>query len=87
VDLSHAGLGTRTSRYALIIDDLVVKYAEVCTSPVPDLQYRLFYGLTWFSRLSLLVASPSRALMPFSLLFEVYSKKVKKIRKICNRLK
>ncbi|EGN94556.1 hypothetical protein SERLA73DRAFT_62273 [Serpula lacrymans var. lacrymans S7.3] len=29
VDLSAVGFGTRTARYALIIDDLVVKYVEV----------------------------------------------------------
>ena len=29
LDLSGLGLGTRTGRYALIIDDLIVKYAEV----------------------------------------------------------
>jgi peroxiredoxin len=29
VDLSKHGLGTRTNRYAIILDDLVVKYVEV----------------------------------------------------------
>lgn len=28
-DLSQIGWGTRTARYAMIIDDLIVKYAEV----------------------------------------------------------
>ena len=31
VDLSAAGLGVRTARYAIIVDDLVVKYVGVCT--------------------------------------------------------
>ncbi|KAF9238247.1 thioredoxin-dependent peroxidase [Melanogaster broomeanus] len=29
LDLSHHGFGTRSARYAMIIDDLVVKYVEV----------------------------------------------------------
>lgn len=29
VDLSAVGFGTRTARYAMIIDNLVVKYVEV----------------------------------------------------------
>lgn len=29
-DLSAPGLGIRTARYAMIIDDLVVKYLGVC---------------------------------------------------------
>jgi alkyl hydroperoxide reductase 1 len=33
VDLSKMGLGVRTARYALIVDDLVVKYAEVRAPP------------------------------------------------------
>ncbi|KAF9500311.1 Redoxin [Pleurotus eryngii] len=33
LDLSALGLGTRTNRYALIIDDLVVKYVEVEPAP------------------------------------------------------
>ncbi|KAF7295640.1 Peroxiredoxin [Mycena indigotica] len=33
LDLSGHGLGTRTARYALIIDDLVVKYVEVEAGP------------------------------------------------------
>ncbi|KAF8915809.1 1-Cys peroxiredoxin isozyme [Mucidula mucida] len=33
VDLAHVGFGTRTGRYALIIDDLVVKYVELEPGP------------------------------------------------------
>ncbi|KAF7314074.1 Peroxiredoxin [Mycena chlorophos] len=33
VDLTANGLGIRTSRYAMIIDDLVVKYVEVEPAP------------------------------------------------------
>ncbi|KII85642.1 hypothetical protein PLICRDRAFT_115960 [Plicaturopsis crispa FD-325 SS-3] len=33
VDLTGAGLGVRTSRYAIILDDLVVKYVEVEPAP------------------------------------------------------
>ncbi|KIJ62328.1 hypothetical protein HYDPIDRAFT_114843 [Hydnomerulius pinastri MD-312] len=29
LDLSHRGFGTRTARYAMILDDLVVKYVKV----------------------------------------------------------
>ena len=29
MDLTDRGLGIRTARYAMIIDDLVVKYVEV----------------------------------------------------------
>jgi len=33
VDLTDKGLGVRTARYAMIIDDLVVKYVEVESAP------------------------------------------------------
>ncbi|KAJ7100885.1 1-Cys peroxiredoxin isozyme [Mycena belliarum] len=33
VDLTERGLGLRTARYAMIIDDLVVKYIEVESAP------------------------------------------------------
>ncbi|KAJ7301773.1 1-Cys peroxiredoxin isozyme [Mycena albidolilacea] len=33
VDLTDKGLGVRTARYAMIIDDLVVKYIEVESAP------------------------------------------------------
>jgi alkyl hydroperoxide reductase 1 len=33
MDLTNRGLGIRTARYAMIIDDLVVKYVEVRVFP------------------------------------------------------
>jgi len=33
IDLTDRGLGVRTARYAMIIDDLVVKYVEVEPAP------------------------------------------------------
>ncbi|KAJ7488919.1 1-Cys peroxiredoxin isozyme [Mycena latifolia] len=33
MDLTDKGMGVRTARYAMIIDDLVVKYIEVETAP------------------------------------------------------
>jgi hypothetical protein len=56
LDLTGMGLGIRTARYAMIIDDLVIKYVEV--SNIPFLISR-FLTHQWENRLSRVGKSPS----------------------------
>lgn len=41
IDLTSKGFGIRTNRFAIIVDDLVIKYIEVRSSLVPERSFLL----------------------------------------------
>lgn len=43
IDLTSKGFGVRTNRFAIIVDDLVIKYIEVRSNLIPERSFLLTY--------------------------------------------